>query len=590
MQKRDPHAATSDSRLRQSSRHGTLLALEGPCSDMKTNVAGALAAQLTADGHRTIFASSPAREFCLSEHMSHDSGPGVDSPRKVHVSATSSYLAYVAAQVNFIEGIVEPALRNGTHVIIDGYWWSTLAMGSAARINSSVVRSSVEIELSVWGEGKPSCVILFKRGLTNACDLGTRATALAKAYLEIANTASGEYSIVTLDTCDRTVDGLVSEVLFTAKKYFDLSRRDDRRTLKKHDEQLNMAGMPNLSEHHNTNGQIKPVTPDVWIRLAPAKPTEVYAAYWKFARDRQEIFFKRFWRESYPWSSDPVLLKYKFTNAYRASDRASQYLIRNVIYKGDQSPNEVFFRTILFKLFNKIETWEFLERTLGRISWHEYSYNRYGAALDSAFSKGTLYSAAYIMPSCKSAYGHERKHSNHLQLLETMVRENVPSRIQEAKSMAGVFSLLLKYHGIGAFLAFQYCIDINYSSLTDFSEMQFVVPGPGAFDGIRKCFSDPGGLTEVEIIKYMADNQEREFACYDLKFRTLWGRRLQLIDCQNLFCEISKYAREAFPQVDGLSGRTRIKQHFKPQPTPIKLWYPPKWGINDRIQEGVVPE
>ena len=51
--------------------------------------------------------------------------------------------------------------------------------------------------------------------------------------------------------------------------------------------------------------------------------------------------------------------------AYRASDRVSQYLIRNVIYRHDQGPEEVFFRIMLFKLFNKIETWELLEEHSG---------------------------------------------------------------------------------------------------------------------------------------------------------------------------------------------------------------------------------
>ena len=62
-----------------------------------------------------------------------------------------------------------------------------------------------------------------------------------------------------------------------------------------------------------------------------------------------------------------MLATYKFTNAYRASDRVSQYLIRNVIYRDDlpMSPHEVFFRILLFKLFNKIETWELLERAIG---------------------------------------------------------------------------------------------------------------------------------------------------------------------------------------------------------------------------------
>ena len=46
-----------------------------------------------------------------------------------------------------------------------------------------------------------------------------------------------------------------------------------------------------------------------------------------------------------------------------------------------------------------------------------------------------------------------------------------------------------------------------------------------------------------------------------LQFSKLGGKRsLQLIDFQNLFCEIGKYARVAHPEFAGASGRTRIKQ------------------------------
>ncbi len=88
--------------------------------------------------------------------------------------------------------------------------------------------------------------------------------------------------------------------------------------------------------------------------------TAVFDTFWRFAFERQEIFFKRVARLPPPWTSDPVMLSYRFTNVYRASDRVSQYLIRRVIYEGDQSEEEVFFRTLLFKIFNRIETWEIL--------------------------------------------------------------------------------------------------------------------------------------------------------------------------------------------------------------------------------------
>ena len=82
--------------------------------------------------------------------------------------------------------------------------------------------------------------------------------------------------------------------------------------------------------------------------------TPVYESYWRFAAERQKVFRRRLIGSSGPWTIDPVILAHKFTNAYRASDRVSQYLIKNVIYRSDlcDSPDEVVFRILLFKFFN----------------------------------------------------------------------------------------------------------------------------------------------------------------------------------------------------------------------------------------------
>jgi hypothetical protein len=149
--------------------------------------------------------------------------------------------------------------------------------------------------------------------------------------------------------------------------------------------------------------------------------------------------------------------------------------------------------------------------------------------------------------------------------------------------MEDAFRLLKAYPSLGDFLAYQYVTDLNYSPLTRFSEREFVCAGPGAKDGIRKCFLDTAGYSESDLIKMMADRQEAEFARLGLQFQSLWGRPLQFIDCQNLFCEVDKYARLAHPEIAGLSGRTRIKQKFRSTGTIPHPFYPPKWEINDRM-------
>jgi hypothetical protein len=330
--------------------------------------------------------------------------------------------------------------------------------------------------------------------------------------------------------------------------------------------------------------------PIVLRHLAPAKVSEVYESYWRFAAERQAVFFRRARGETRPWTDNPVLAIYKFTNAYRASDRVSQYLIRHVIYRDDlpKSPRELFFRILLFKLFNKIETWELLEGALGPITFEDYRFAAYDAVLSRSMRAGhRIYSAAYIMPPGSRAFGgRSAKHQNHLLLLERMMADRLAERLTQTRMMQDGFEKLRAYPTIGNFLAYQFITDINYSGLTDFSEMDFVVPGPGARDGLRKCFVDPGGLNEPELIRLMADLQEQEFERLGLDFESLWGRRLQLIDCQNLFCEVDKYARVAHPQIAGKTGRVRIKQKFEPTSKPIELFYPPKWKLNDKIRIG----
>lgn len=311
------------------------------------------------------------------------------------------------------------------------------------------------------------------------------------------------------------------------------------------------------------------------------RPTSVFNTYWRFAAERHAMYMRRLAGRLAPLTDDPILTTYRFTNAYRAADRVSQFLIAEVQYgpHRSQAPAEVFFRTILFKLFNRIETWRMLEDTLGTISWQATNLDAVAEVLDAAFARGSrLYSAAYIMPAPR--LGAIRKHANHLALLQSMMADGLPGRIASAPSLADVFRLLVVYPGLGPFLAFQYTIDLNYSSLIDFAEDSFVVAGPGALDGIAKCFHEVGSRSAEDVIHWVVDNQEREFERRGLDFGGLFGRRLQPIDCQNLFCEISKYARVAHPDAKGVADRTRIKQRYRPAVAPLPPpTFPPAWGL-----------
>lgn len=307
--------------------------------------------------------------------------------------------------------------------------------------------------------------------------------------------------------------------------------------------------------------------------------TEIYDEYWRFAYNRHQLYLNRL-AGIRPWTTDPILKKYRFTNSYRVLDRVSQYLIREVQYRPDrpQAPSEVFFRTLLFKLFNKIETWEYLEAHLGNITWQSVDLDAVDDLLTKFMAQGkSIYSPAYIIAT--PAYGKERKHSNHIKMLEAMMLDGVPGFVARTKSAQSVYEKILSYSGMGPFLAFQYTVDLGYADFTHYDESEFVIAGPGAHDGISKCFVNDDRSAE-DIIMHMVEVQDREFERLGLDFPGLFGRRLQPIDCQNLFCEISKYSRVSHPHIKGVSGRTKIKQEFQSRLSPLEApVLPPKWNV-----------
>lgn len=309
------------------------------------------------------------------------------------------------------------------------------------------------------------------------------------------------------------------------------------------------------------------------------KRQEIYDLYWYFACERQNIFLKKLNKMATKLTDDAILKEYKFCNSYRVNDRVSQYLLKNVIYNGKRyNEANMLFRIILFKLFNKETTWELLMNEFGDITLENFDRKKYSKVLENALSNGIkIYNDAYI--SCANkAFGYHRKHDNHLALLDKMFNiDKIGEILPKCKKMEEAFLILKSYPLIGNFMAYQLVTDINYSEVVNWKEDEFTVAGPGSLRGIKKCFIDTGNMSYEEIIKFMYIHQDEEFNRLKLNFKRLGNRPLQLIDCQNIFCELDKYCRVAFPDIK--SNRKKIKKHYVPKNSKIEYMYPPKWNI-----------
>lgn len=314
------------------------------------------------------------------------------------------------------------------------------------------------------------------------------------------------------------------------------------------------------------------------MKRPPVPRSEIYDLYWYFAAERQAAFLRRLAGQPGPWSADPILQVYKFCNTFRAADRVSQYLIRQVIYEAPATAADRLFQIVLFRLFSRPGTWEGLVRYFGRapqITDLEFL----SEALEAVRAEqGKLYTHAFILCAA-DAYGQGAKHRNHTELLRHMfVVDGLADLLLAAASLQQVYNLLHAYPLIGDFMAYQIAIDLNYSELLNFDENDFVQPGPGALRGIKKAFLSLGDYTPAETILWMVEQQGQEFERLGLKFGGLFGRPLHAIDAQGLFCELDKYTRVARPDLAG--ARVKIKAKFRPSGQPLPLFFPPKWQLS----------
>ncbi|GAA0944644.1 hypothetical protein GCM10009554_38950 [Kribbella koreensis] len=325
------------------------------------------------------------------------------------------------------------------------------------------------------------------------------------------------------------------------------------------------------------------------MKRSPTPRPGIYDLYWYFASERQAAFERRVANQAAPWTEDPILQEYKFCNVYRAADRVSQYLIRHVAYHEEScSPEDRLFQIVAFRTFSKIETWRTLRQLLGHYpTLDDLASGAFTEALNQTKQlNGGLYTGAFIL-CATNAYGQSAKHLNHVELFRHMfLHDDLAGQLLRATSLKEVYVLLHGYPLMGDFMSYQTSIDLNYSSLLDFSENEFTQAGPGSLRGIKKCFTDLGDYSPEDVILWMVDRQGDEFERLGLPFGGLWGRPLHAIDCQGLFCETDKYCREAVPEL--ASARKRIKARFSVAHEPMTLFFPPKWNVNAALPDGPV--
>jgi len=276
--------------------------------------------------------------------------------------------------------------------------------------------------------------------------------------------------------------------------------------------------------------------------------------FWGFIGKRQQIWHRRFVEKiPPPWTNDPILARYRFTNVYREQDRGTEYVIKHIL--SGAPPRDVVFNVILYRLFNRPET----HRALGFQTATGFDAKAATELLNARKAGQAIFSPAYTvvhqMPREFTPYGSNAENIIR-NVLQGQVLTKYPTLLTDvlgAETYEAAWALLKQVQWISDFLANQIVLDLTYG-LLPFTGDDFLVIGPGSEAGL-KCLTSP----TPEAVEYIKSHQvsgtlrtNNNFAICrdiiaDLKARQQpvnFGRRkLTMNDIEHCLCEFWRYTR-----------------------------------------------
>lgn len=275
--------------------------------------------------------------------------------------------------------------------------------------------------------------------------------------------------------------------------------------------------------------------------------------FWRFVCERQLIWRRRIaQRLPPPWTDDPTLQHERFTNVYRELDPGTRYVIEQILEADAPRPD---------KLFNVM-----LYRLVGRAETHAALGFQYLATFDPSALERSLkarrragrppFTAAYMV-SAYSAMGSSDKIENVARIFASLHAhfDELVTRLDHCATAADVHSALRSAYGFGNFLAYQVLVDLLYplrvygnEGWLPFSHNDWASAGPGAQRGILMLLRPNTIRPALEVMRWLRDHQQAEFARLNLNFPYLEDTdckaiTISLANIQNCLCEFHKYVK-----------------------------------------------
>ena len=283
--------------------------------------------------------------------------------------------------------------------------------------------------------------------------------------------------------------------------------------------------------------------------IASLEPVERFL-YW--CGERHKIHERRAAGLPKPWTTDPILRRYYFTNVYRELDKTTAWFRRTVRDPLRATP-AVVFATVCFRWFNLIETGEILSADGFLTQWDEVAVI---ATLSERRANGfPIFTGAFMVNSPAGRPKLEaicERISNVWHDLERLV-----ASASCWKTMRDAHKDLLRYPGLGGFMAYELVCDLRHTVWLEHATdiMTWSNPGPGAVRGLYRVLgreiSNKSNATSPPVPPEWADETLRLRALLEASYPSM--PTFEAREVEQSLCEFDKYDRLLFG--DGRSKR-----------------------------------
>jgi hypothetical protein len=259
-----------------------------------------------------------------------------------------------------------------------------------------------------------------------------------------------------------------------------------------------------------------------------------------FVRERHNIYLRRKAGKPKPWTEDPILRNHYFCNVYRELDKTTVWFRENVRDPLRHDPMVVLATTI-FRWFNFIPTGELL---LEHDLYTEWNAKLAEDLLVARRNEGKqVFTGAYMIVSPAG----EPKIEGVIRRISKVWsdRESLMKRCLDWKKMQTAHADLMRYEGLGGFMAYEIVCDLRYTDILYDApdKCTWCNPGPGAVRGLYRVlgWDFPKG-----------DNSKHPPTPKDWQLKTqelleILQRRLrmrfEMREVEHNLCEADKYFR-----------------------------------------------